>query len=271
MILVMTKTTGATKKKASKRKEYSAPALEKGLDILELLSTESEGLNLSQIATKLDRTVGEVFRMLMVLEQRKYVALTPATDQYVMTLKMFKLSHQFAPVKRLTIAAALVMEKLSIKVEQSCHLVIYYNGEGLIVAQQDSPGSRCYGVKLGSSVPLLDSCSGNLFLAYAPENTRKEMLAQQSPKARKSINPTELQSMVDRVISDGGDSRPSHQVQGVQDIGFPVFDYGGAMIASLAIPFLEHIDGSHRVDFEATKKHLKKAALEISDILGYEA
>ena len=39
--------------KNSRRKQYSAPALEKGLDILELLAEEDRGLNISDLARRL--------------------------------------------------------------------------------------------------------------------------------------------------------------------------------------------------------------------------
>ena len=46
------------------KKNYSAPALEKGLDIIELLSDTKSGLSQAEIAKKLNRTVNEIYRML---------------------------------------------------------------------------------------------------------------------------------------------------------------------------------------------------------------
>jgi DNA-binding IclR family transcriptional regulator len=256
-------------KRSVERKQYSAPALQKGLDILELLAVRPKGLNASDIAAELGRSIGEVFRMLMVLEQRKYVALQAQTDQYVMTLKMFKLSHQFAPLKRLTIAAGPVMEKLATNIDQSCHLVVYYNGEGLVVAQKDGPGNRCYGVRLGSSVPLYDTCSGSLFLAFGPEKYYQAMLSRLTPEQTRQRRTSDYRAMIDQVREHGFERRSSHQVQGVYDMGFPVFDSGGMMIASLTIPFLEHIDGSHSVHIDEAQQHLEKSAAKLSSLLGY--
>ena len=56
----------------AKPQKYTAPALEKGLDILELLSSTDAGLSLSEIARDLGRSVSEIFRMLVVLQQRGY-------------------------------------------------------------------------------------------------------------------------------------------------------------------------------------------------------
>ena len=58
--------------------KYTAPALEKGLDILEHLSRSDAGLTQAEIARVLGRSVSEIFRMLVVLQERGYIALTPA-------------------------------------------------------------------------------------------------------------------------------------------------------------------------------------------------
>ena len=42
---------------------YSTPALEKGLDVLELLARQREGLTKSEIARRLDRTISEIHRL----------------------------------------------------------------------------------------------------------------------------------------------------------------------------------------------------------------
>lgn len=71
-----------SKKEATEknRKVYSAPALEKGLDLLELLANEADGLNISEITRRLNKSVGELFRMLVVLEQRGYVEMSSGSD-----------------------------------------------------------------------------------------------------------------------------------------------------------------------------------------------
>src|ERR1700733_6499817 len=53
---------------------YTAPALDKGLDILELFASEPDGLTTSQVARRLGRTVGEIFRMLVCLAERGYIS-----------------------------------------------------------------------------------------------------------------------------------------------------------------------------------------------------
>ena len=60
---------------------YRAPALEKGLDILELLADRPEGLSQSEIARALGRTVGEIFRMLNCLVERGFLSIQRPSDR----------------------------------------------------------------------------------------------------------------------------------------------------------------------------------------------
>ena len=50
-----------------------APALEKGLELLEVLAAEPVGLTQKQLADHVGRSVSEIFRMLGVLQQRGYI------------------------------------------------------------------------------------------------------------------------------------------------------------------------------------------------------
>ena len=60
---------------------YRAPALDKGLDILELLAGTADGLSQAEIAKALDRTPNEIYRMLDRLVRRDFVRRTPE-DRY---------------------------------------------------------------------------------------------------------------------------------------------------------------------------------------------
>ena len=85
--------------------KYSAPALSKGLDILELLASQTNGLKKNEIAQALDRSVNELYRMLVVLVARGYVMLDEESERYSLTMRLFELSHRFPPTRRLTTVA----------------------------------------------------------------------------------------------------------------------------------------------------------------------
>ena len=250
------------------RKQYSAPALEKGLDILELLASESSGLNITEISRRLGRTVGEIFRMVVVLDQRGYVHSPEESDNYSLTMKLFRQAHRIPRIARLGSAAAAVMRNLAYATGQSCHLVVYFAGRGHVVVQQDPPSERILQVRLGAEAPLIDTCSGHILLAFSSDEDRAAMV-REIPEFEPKATPPELAVLVARVREQGQEIIPSSQVQGVTDIGFPVFDHTGIIAAALVVPFLAYLDDSHPISFEAVQMETGQSAAAISQALGF--
>ena len=83
------------------KKNYSAPALDKGLDILELLAVSSTGLTQAEIAEHLNKSVNEIYRMLNTLKVRNYLEFDSSTDSYKLSYKLLNLSASFNPTKTL--------------------------------------------------------------------------------------------------------------------------------------------------------------------------
>ena len=259
----------AVRKPKRKRKTYTAPALEKGLDVLELLSSNPSGLNLNSIASRLNRSVGEIFRMVVVLEQRGYVGPVPDSDLYTLTARMFSVSHSYAPIQQVTIVAGPIMRALSQVTRQSCHLVVYHNGRGIIVNQQDGPTDRCLNVRLGAAASLTDTCSGRVLLAFSDVQERKAMLTERPKEFRKRYGKAHLDDILKAIRSRGYERINSAQIQGVIDIGFPIFDWTGKIRAALIIPYLTRMDGTNPMDIEATTQCVSDAAREISALLEF--
>src|ERR1700735_1345861 len=106
---------------AEEKTSYATPALEKGLDVIELLAHQPGGLTKSEISRELKRTVSEIFRMLLCLERRGYISQV-TEERYALTLKLFKLVRGHPPTERLIADALPVMNRLSHETLQSCHL-----------------------------------------------------------------------------------------------------------------------------------------------------
>jgi len=154
---------------------YATPALEKGLDILELLAHERDGLTKSEIARSLNRTVSEIFRMLVCLERRDYISET-AADRYVLSLRLFQLVQEHPPTERLFSEALPRMHLLVEKIQQSCHLGVLDSARIVILAQASGSGSIGFYVKAGSNVDLIESATGQVILAYLPKETLQRTL-----------------------------------------------------------------------------------------------
>src|ERR1700755_564299 len=96
----------------SKRAAYTAPALEKGLDILELLAASDQAMTTGQIAEALGRSKNEIFRMVFVLENRNYLMRDPATDMLRLSNRLFQMGLRTPRTRQLTEGAIPALEML---------------------------------------------------------------------------------------------------------------------------------------------------------------
>ena len=144
---------------------YRAPALDKGLDILELLAQQPQGLTRAEIVKEMDRSASEIYRMLERLVARQYVTRSLSGDRYALSLKLFALANIHPPLNRLINQALPVMDAFARQAEQSCHLGVYDRGNVLITSQINSPRGWSFSLHRGARVGLLDTASGHVLLA----------------------------------------------------------------------------------------------------------
>jgi DNA-binding IclR family transcriptional regulator len=249
----------------SRRSRYAAPALEKGLDILELLASVSEALTHSEIAGRLGRTVTEVFRMLVCLEERGYISRTGPDERYQITLKLFEIAHQHHPLQRLIAQARPLVQRIASDTGQSCHLAMLNHAEVVVVAQFDAPGIMGFAVRLGANIDLLNTASGHVILAFQNDDVRARAVEAWSFRSRKPI-PAGFYRHLNQIRRRGYEELGSYQVQGVVNISYPVLNQHGEAIAALTVPFLARIGDT--VGPPQVKEALSQASRTLSAAIG---
>ena len=145
---------------------YRAPALDKGLDILELLAEQPQGLTRGEIVKAMGRSPSEIYRMLERLVARHFVTRSLEGDRYALSLKLFVLSHRHPPIQRLVSHALPAMDRFAKAAEQSCHLGVYDRGNIVVVGQVHGPNNWGMSLRLGVKVNLVDTGSGHALLAF---------------------------------------------------------------------------------------------------------
>jgi len=243
---------------------YTAPALEKGLDIVELLSTEEAGMVQAEIARSMGRSVSEIFRMLVVLQERGYVSHDTNSGRYALTTLLFEIAHRTPPVKRLTTHAAAVMQRLARDVNQSCHLAIATGASVIVVGQVDSPGNNIMSVRLGAKIDLWRASSGRVIMAHSNTAQLDEALANVPLPDDKTK--AELLAELAAIRVAGHEVMDSFVARGIVNISAPVFDHSGQAVAALTIPYLQRY--AETIPFDACRSAVIAAAAQISRNLG---
>jgi DNA-binding IclR family transcriptional regulator len=244
---------------------YSTPALEKGLDILELFGDEPGGLSKSEVARRLGRTVPEIFRMLLCLETRGYISQTRNDELYRLTLHLFKMAQEHPPTKRIITEALPVLQNVAQETTQSCHLGVLERGTVVAVAHADSHASTGFYVRTGSIFDLMHSATGQAILAHQSPEGRSRAIKAWCELTGKRL-PTDLQGHLSEIKDRGYEERASNEVDGVTNISFPILDHRGNAMAALTVPFLQRI--GDRTTTATVGRVLRRATQQLSQALG---
>lgn len=236
-------------------RSYSVPALEKALDILELLARAQAPLTLSAIAGALQRSTGEIFRVLRTLEERGYLA-RDASDAYAATNRMFEHGLRRPSAAALLEVAYPEMRQLAVAIDQSCHVSVPSGGRMVTVARVDGPGEASFTVPIGFSMPIDQSASGRVCLAWFPEAEQQRHLAALPARRRGA-----LAKVLAAIRRRGYEVAPSSRVSGITDLSVPLFASGPVPAACLAVPVAER--RGRRVPLDRVVVELRAAAARI--------
>ena len=248
--------------------KYNAPALDKGLDILEFLSKEGVPLTQLEIAQGINRTPSEIYRMLVCLEERGYLNRGSNAGKYRLSLKMYNLSHRHTPFDELKRVAHYPMQSLSEITRQSCHMSIMDKDQLLIIAQMRSPNAVSLSIEEGTHFPLSKTTSGKVMLSMFSEDKIKEVLSRDIyfPKWTKKEQ-TAFFAAIDQVREDGYRWSKSKITSGITDIAVPIGLPDTNFTAVLAVSiFSSSLESELKI--EKIIEQLKNTQLEINNLIG---
>jgi DNA-binding IclR family transcriptional regulator len=249
----------ATSRETASRR-YRAPALEKGLDILELLASEPDPLPISTIVQRLGRSTGELFRMIQVLEYRGFIEQAAEAEGYRLTGRLFALGLDQPHVKTLIEVALPVMRQLSRNIGQSCHLAVHSSGQIVVVARMESSEQIGFTVRVGYSKALQLTVSGVILYAFQSEAVRAQWERLWRPPPKKQ-DIAAFRRRAGEVRARGFERAKSSFVEGIVDVSAPVMR-GELAAAALTVPFVHST--SLVMSEEDAATCIKAAATEIS-------
>jgi len=242
----------------SRTSRYRAPALEKGLDVIELLAAEKLPLNLSAISQRLGRSSGELFRMLQVLEFKGFITTAETGSGYVLTNKLFALAMAQAPVRSLVETALPIMRKLSHDIGQSCHIAVASEDQIVVITRIERPGDLGFSVRIGYRREIVRATSGLVLFAFQNDEVRRTWLKRCRLKGEAADAFVERANVV---RARGHHEAASDFVRGIVDLSAPILR-GESAVAALTCPFVH--SNPLIMEMPQAVEHIRAAARQIS-------
>lgn len=231
-----------TRKKqgTGKKRDYTVPALETGLELLEMLFEAQEPLPQKTVASRLGKSVSSTFRLLNSLERNGFVFKDAATGNYALTLKIYGMAKLNSFYNRLVRMASGPMSNLACKVEESCHLSVLDADRIRIIYNQKSTARHSINLRTGETEDILESTSGRLMLAHMDEYVRASILTRNNIYL--NMTRTQQKEFFKELKALGEQDyavNPSHNTPGILDVSLLVVGEWSEHHLTLTLPCIK--------------------------------
>jgi len=219
-------------------KTTSAPAVERALDILELLSSSKAGLTLSDLSSSLDVHKSSVHYLLDTLLRRGYVHRNEVTKRLLLGLKILTLSDAALAGVELRRHAAVHLRRLMEKSGLTVHLAVLEGDEAVLVDKLEPAGAARVSTWVGKRMDLHSSAVGKAIMAYLPDE-QFERLARDRGFTRYNENTKvtrrRIEEDIDQIRRRGYAVEDEEGEIGFRCVGCPIFDSEGRIAAAVSV------------------------------------
>jgi IclR family acetate operon transcriptional repressor len=155
-------------------------ALQRSLQVLELLAASPEGCSLSSISRRLDMPLSATHRVLSDLCQAGYVRQASEQGVYVLTIKLVSLGLSFLSSSGVVDISQPLLDRLAAESGELVRLAVREGDDLVFVAKaQGATRGLRYDPDMGLSVPLSCSAAGHALLSTMSDDEALAAVARQ--------------------------------------------------------------------------------------------
>lgn len=209
---------------------YKVPNLEKGIAILEYLSTRSEGETLQEIKSVLDISQTTAYRILNTLVRLDYLSFSEDSKRYKLTRKLLTLGFRALNEHNLLETVLPHLRDLRDRVKETACFGVLGDEKGIFIEQAQGYHTFRFVLSPGKPFELHCSAPGKAIMAYLPVTIRNRYLSYMTFTRYNSRTITSREvylEELDKVYKQGYAMDDEEELSGVICVGAPVLNYTG--------------------------------------------
>jgi len=218
--------------------ESGAPALLRGLAVLELLAASEAGATLSEIGAALRLSPASVFRITGVLEETGYLTRDENTRRFSLTRKLLLLSRPRHEGRSLVECCIPSMREVLQETGETVQLCTLAGEECVMIEQLPSTHPFKYIVDIGSRPPLHCCAPGKAMLAFLEPHDLHQILVRLTLSPHTMNTHTTRDSFVaelEAVRERGYAVDRAEHFEGIHCVAAPILDRLNRPVASITI------------------------------------
>ena len=257
---------------APPKKSAGAPAVERALEILELLSASKAGLSLSDLSRSLGVNKSSVHYVLNTLLRRGYLHRNEVTHRLMLGVKILTLRNAVLGSIELRRHAAAHLRRLMEASGLTVHMAMLEGDEVVLIDKLTPAGQGRVATWVGKRMDLHCTGVGKAIMAYLPDE-QFERLARERGFVRYNdntiISRPRLVEEIGRIQKRGYVLEDEEGEIGFRCVGCPIFDREGRVTAAISVAgTTAQITSENALTLS---QHVRDAANAISRSIGFQA
>lgn len=247
---------------------YLRTSLKKAFQVLDLFSTETTSLRLSDISKLLNVSSSSLFPTLYTLEQFGYLK-RDGNRRYSLGLKLLERTNVLLNSLDLRDKAKPHLKDLADTCQANAHLAIRNGWNVLYLEREVASPDVVFSHILGRQAPVHCTALGKALIAHEPDEIVQDFLNDAELAANTPntiVDPRHLQTALTEIGSQGYAVDNEELHEGVMCVAAPVFDYENQVIAAVSISFPKTETMTQQLEYLA--ECTTEAAREISRSMG---
>ncbi len=251
---------------------YTVPALDRAVKVLELLSNAPHGLSLAQLATQTKVPKSTMFRILYTMQQNAIVVEDSERKTFTLGMKLLEWGNAALSKIDIKIIAHPHLVNLAHETRESFYLAMLDQGEVILIDHVDTPEIWKMVTRLGHRSPFHCTATGLVLTADLKPEEVDAMIERQGLRRYTSktiTTPTKLKKRLEEVRKQGYALADGEYKPDLCAIAVPIRDHSGKVTASLmtAVPS-ERVSREKRLVDDLITVLRREAAI-ISKRIGY--
>lgn len=248
----------------------TAPALERGINVMELLASEDVPQSFSAILAALNIPRASLVRILNTLHKRGMIERIEESGHYRLGLKLLYLGHRLLEKTELRSVAWSFMQQLSKLFGETVELSTLDRDQLVLIEQIEGPGEVRVYSRVGAAYPYFHAVSvGKIYLAHMEPPRRRHILDKVGLPGVTNwtiTNHDEIDREIRSVRERGYAVEDQELRKGVRRVAAPIYDHNGRVAGCLSVAapiFRMEVE-----DFPKIGEKVKEMAGEVSLALG---
>lgn len=246
----------------------SVRAVERALDILLCFTREEPTRSLTQIAESVRMSKTTVHRLLLTLENKRFLKRDKVTGLYRLGFRFIEMASLVFHDVDLNRWARPYLQSISEQCGETVDLSVLDGAHVIYIEVVESPQRVKIAAAVGQRLPAYCTASGKAILAFMPEDLVRQVLSQEMKKytEQTSISIPDILEDLRTTAERGYAISEQEYEKDINAVSAPIFDAEGKPIAAIAVAGPSFRLGKER--FSEIGELIRREAKVISDEVG---